>query len=221
MKRFNLLLALFLLCQAVWAQNPERRISIDQKMEKLNQELKLSETQQEEFRRILTTQEKQMEALRKDGKALRDSIHKIHQESHQQLKAVLTAEQVAAFEELKKTHPPKHAVFNKQRIHEYHSARSTFEEMLTSEERIQIDSARKIRNEIAEIRKGENSEEDMQLNQDLRKQIHHLLQPVVEHHKAELTTTLESLEENHPMPEQEPKGNKQENRRYYMFLMME
>ncbi len=81
----------------------ERGGNIDQRIEKMTEHLDLSSDQASQIRAILESAKVQAETLRDqdgDRAAKRDALMAIHENSREQIKAVLNAEQLSKFEEM-------------------------------------------------------------------------------------------------------------------------
>lgn len=227
MKGITLVAALIILCQAAWAQDgPKPNKKKENRIEMLDQKLELTEAQRSEIENLFASEKEQMKLLKEEIRTNRDSMRAIHDETHAQIKAILTPEQAAKFEEMKAERPDRGPRIDarKQHIKAMGAARSEFDAKLTTEEKTRIQEARKIRKEIMAVRKSDAPADKEQMK-GFRIQIDSLLNPVYQAHKEEIEEIVDELEVEHARPERPnaPQDRKADapKRKYYRFLMDE
>lgn len=96
---------------------PEKKV--DKKIEHLDKQLALDAKQKESIRSLSLKQMEERKVLRKEMQSVRAKMKTQREVHHKDLKALLTPEQVAKMEELKKERKAKHAEHRKQKC-EHH-----------------------------------------------------------------------------------------------------
>ncbi len=83
---------------------PRQPMTADQRLQRMSQQLNLSEAQQQQIKPILENESKQMQALRDDTSLSQDDrrskMMQIRQESASQIKPILNADQQKQFDEM-------------------------------------------------------------------------------------------------------------------------
>jgi protein CpxP len=96
--------------------------SADQHLQMLSEKLNLTDDQKAKLRPILQDQMLQMKAVREDSslsqEQKRAKMKSIHESSHDQINAVLTPEQQAKFEQMRKEQMEKHKGMKEGKEHE-------------------------------------------------------------------------------------------------------
>ena len=96
--------------------------SADQHLQMLSEKLNLTDDQKAKLRPILQDQMLQMKAVREDSslseEQKRAKMKSIHESSHDQINAVLTPEQQAKFEQMRKEQMQKHKGMEEGKEHE-------------------------------------------------------------------------------------------------------
>ncbi len=96
--------------------------SADQHLQMLSEKLNLTDDQKAKLRPILQDQMQQMKAVRDDSslsqEQKRAKMKSIHESSHDQVNAVLTPEQQAKFEQMRKEQMQKHKEMEGKMEHE-------------------------------------------------------------------------------------------------------
>jgi periplasmic protein CpxP/Spy len=87
-----------------WGRGQGQPMTADQRLQRMTQQLNLTDAQQQQIKPILENESKQMQALREDSSLSQDDrmskMKQIRQESSSQIKPILNADQQKQFEEM-------------------------------------------------------------------------------------------------------------------------
>ena len=90
------------------AQNRGNRGNVDQKIERMDQHLSLSEDQKVQLKELFTSTKAQRDELMTDKEGNREQLKALKQETNAKLKEILTTEQYAKLKESRQNRKKKH-----------------------------------------------------------------------------------------------------------------
>lgn len=97
---------------------PEQKV--EKRIEHLDKKIGLDDKQKQSMRALSLKQMQEREVLKKEMRVVRDKMKVQREAHHKDLKALLTPEQVAKMEELKKERKAKHAEHKKEKCEHGH-----------------------------------------------------------------------------------------------------
>ena len=203
MKKSIIIILALAICQAGTAQEIGRMTRIDQKIQLMDEQLDLSDSQEEQIKELLIEQTKQIRELRATEGNHRDQIKKIRQESELAIRAILTESQREVFD-LRKEEKKKERKELKEKANSFgkehlkpaiEAERSAFDSKLSEEEKsIIIETRQKLKQLRLEL-KGDEGQALSKAERRAKKQaILMRLDPIIENHSEELNQIEKRLE---------------------------
>lgn len=179
--------------------NVDRKVN--QRLDKLNEVVALSDDQRQELEPILKAGAEEIRVLRQSGEADKSKIKEIRQSQNEAVKSVLTDEQKLKLDEAAEVKKEERKAAKKD-IREHNKEnvkpllvehRKDFESKLSNDEKAIIEDARNLRKEHKS--KGKDlSPEEREAMKANRNEIKVLLSPIVANHSAELERIRTEME---------------------------
>ncbi|MGB0851579.1 MAG: hypothetical protein ACPGTP_10035 [Bacteroidia bacterium] len=225
MKGIKITAMLLIICQTVMAQQKTAEEVTKNRMDRLESMIELSEDQKSSIETIVLESSQKIIELKQAGSVDKEEIVALKKEERSAIKTVLSESQLTTLKEAKKVMKAdrKEAKAERVKRKEARSAlvlkRQEFEGKLTLEEKDAIDKARAL---VPARTKGEKLTEEQKAERKwTRKEVHKLLKPVMDNHKADLEKIHSEMPLPAPKKQNQVKDEKKKSKRFmHRFLLM-